>query len=92
MRTHSKSNTAAPLNGLVIGAIIGVAMATFTSVLMFLIEFFLFADHVSFSGVKVATHPLPLVVFPFAGLDLSIIGIRLKNSNAHLFSAWALLQ
>ena len=87
MRTHSKSNTAAPLNGLVIGAIIGVAMATFTSVLMFLIEFFLFADHVSFSGVKVAMNPLSLVVFPFAGLALSVIGIRLKNSsNAHLFS------
>ena len=92
MRTHSKSNTAAPLNGLVIGAIIGVAMATFTSVLMFLIEFFLFADHVSFSGVKVAMNPLSLVVFPFAGLALIVIGIRLKNSNAHLFSAWALLQ
>ena len=26
MRTHSKSNTAAPLNGLVIGAIIGVSV------------------------------------------------------------------
>ena len=50
MRTHSKSNTAAPLNGLVIGAIIGVAMATFTSVLMFLIEFFLFADHISLAA------------------------------------------
>ena len=39
------------------------------------------------SGVKVAMHPLSLVVFPFAGLALIVIGIRLKNSNAHLFSA-----
>lgn len=84
MRTHSKSNTAAPLNGLAIGAIIGAVMATFTGVFMFLIEFFLFAI---VSGVKVAMHPLSLVVFPFAGLALSVIGIRLKNSsNAHLFS------
>ena len=52
-----------------------------------LIEFFLFVDHISFSGVKVAMNPLSLVVFPFAGLALSVIGIRLKNSNAHLFSA-----
>ena len=87
MRTHSKSNTAAPLNGLAIGAIIGAVMATFTGVFMFLIEFFLFVDHISFSGVKVAMNPLSLVVFPFAGLALIVIGIRLKNSsNAHLFS------
>ena len=90
MTTHE--NTAgqyrrAPLNGLAIEAIVGAVMATFTGALMFLIEFFLFADHISFSGVKVATHPLPLVVFSFAGLALSVIGIRLKNSsNAHLFS------
>mgnify|MGYP006949969227 FL=1 len=50
MRTHSKSNTAAPLNGLVIGAIIGAVMATFTGVFMFLIEFFLFADHISLAA------------------------------------------
>lgn len=67
MRTHSKSNTAAPLNGLAIGAIIGAVMATFTGVFMFLIEFFLFVDHISFSGVKVAMNPLSLVVFPLLG-------------------------
>ena len=40
----------APLNGLVIGAIIGAVMATFTGVFMFLIEFFLFADHISLAA------------------------------------------
>lgn len=50
MRTHSKSNTASPLNGLAIGAIIGAVMATFTGVFMFLIEFFLFADHISLAA------------------------------------------
>ena len=40
----------APLNGLAIGAIIGAVMATFTGVFMFLIEFFLFADHISLAA------------------------------------------
>ena len=49
MTTHE--NTAgqyrrAPLNGLAIEAIVGAVMATFTGALMFLIEFFLFADHI----------------------------------------------
>ena len=52
----------------------------------FFFGFFFFGSYIV-SGVKVAMHPLSLVVFPFAGLALSVIGIRLKNSsNAHLFS------
>ena len=61
--------------------IIGAAMATFAGMLMFSTEFFLFADHISFSSVEAAIHPLPLAVFPCAGLALSDIGIRLKNSK-----------
>ena len=61
--------------------IIGAVMATFTGVLMFSTEFFLFADHISFSSVEAAVHPLPLAVFPCAGLALSDIGIRLKKSE-----------
>ena len=61
--------------------IIGAAMATFAGILMFSTEFFLFADHISFSSVEAAVHPLPLAVFPCAGLVLSDIGIRLKNSK-----------
>ena len=61
--------------------IIGAAMATFAGILMFSTEFFLFADHISFNSVKAAVHPLPLAVFPCAGLALSDIGIRLKNSK-----------
>lgn len=53
MNTHE--NTAgqyrrAPLNGLAIEAIVGAVMATFTGALMFLIEFFLFADHISLAA------------------------------------------
>mgnify|MGYP002718194410 FL=1 len=61
--------------------IIGAAMATFTGILMFSTEFFLFAYHISFNSVEAAVHPLPLAVFPCAGLVLSDIGIRLKNSK-----------
>ena len=61
--------------------IIGAAMATFAGMLMFSTEFFLFADQISFSSVEAAIHPLPLAVFPCAGLALSDIGIRLKNSK-----------
>ena len=61
--------------------IIGAAMATFAGILMFSTEFFLFADQISFSSVEAAIHPLPLAVFPCAGLALSDIGIRLKNSK-----------
>ena len=56
-------------------------MATFTGILMFSTEFFLFAYHISFNSVEAAVHPLPLAVFPCAGLALSDIGIRLKNSK-----------
>ena len=64
--------------------IIGAAIATLAGVLMFLIGFFLFTDHISFRSAKVAICPLPLslAVFPFAGLTLSDIGIRLNNSEA----------
>ena len=62
--------------------IIGAAMATFAGILMFSTEFFLFADHISFNSVEAAVHPLPLAVFPCAGLALSDIGIRLKNSKS----------
>ena len=48
--SQASPNTAAPLNGLAIGAIIGAVMATFTGVFMFLIEFFLFADHISLAA------------------------------------------
>ena len=57
-------------------------MATFTGILMFSTEFFLFADHIYFISVEAAVHPLPLAVFPCAGLILSDIGIRLKKSEA----------
>lgn len=61
--------------------IIGAAMATFTGILMFSTEFFLFADHISLSSAEAAIHSLSLAVFPCAGLALSDIGIRLKNSE-----------
>ena len=60
--------------------IIGVAMASLTEMLMYSTGFFL-ADHRSLESIEVAMHPLPLIVFPLAGLVLSIVGIRLRNSR-----------
>ncbi|WP_249361274.1 adhesin [Cutibacterium avidum] len=62
--------------------IIGAVMAAFAGILMFSTEFFLFTDRIFLSSVEAAIHPLPLAVFPCAGLVLSDIGIRLKNSKA----------
>ena len=55
-------------------------MASLTEILMYSTGFFL-ADHRSFESIEVAMHPLPLIVFPLAGLVLSIVGIRLRNSR-----------
>lgn len=60
--------------------IIGVVMASLTEVLMYSTGFLL-ADHRSLESIEVAMHPLPLIVFPFAGLALSVVGIRLRNSR-----------
>ncbi|MDU1064429.1 MAG: adhesin [Cutibacterium avidum] len=60
--------------------IIGVAMASLTKMLMYATGFLL-ADHRSLESIEVAMHPLPLIVFPFAGLALSVVGIRLRNSR-----------
>ncbi|MDU3748740.1 MAG: adhesin [Cutibacterium avidum] len=62
--------------------IIGAVMATFAGILMFSTEFFLFTDRIFLSSVEAAVHPIPLAVFPCAGLALSDIGIRPKNSEA----------
>ena len=60
--------------------IIGAVMATFTGVLMFSTHFALVDDDLLLN-IKAAVHPLPLAVFPCAGLALSDIGIRLKNGK-----------
>lgn len=71
-----------PENGRLKAKIIGAVMADFASILMFSTEFFLFADHISLSSAEAAIHSLSLVVVPCAGLTLSDIGIRPKNSEA----------
>lgn len=60
--------------------IIGAAMATFAGMLMFSTRLALVDDDLLLN-IKAAVHPLPLAVFPCAGLALSDIGIRLKNSK-----------
>ena len=60
--------------------IIGAVMATFTGVLMFSTHFALVNDELLLN-MEAAVHPLPLEVFPCAGLILSDIGIRLKKSE-----------
>ena len=60
--------------------IIGAVMATFTGVLMFSTHFALVNDELLLN-MEAAVHPLPLAVFPCAGLILSDIGIRLKKSE-----------
>ena len=60
--------------------IIGAAMATFAGILMFSTRLALVDDDLLLN-IKAAIHPLPLAVFPCAGLALSDIGIRLKNSK-----------
>ena len=55
-------------------------MATFTGVLMFSTHFALVNDELLLN-MEAAVHPLPLAVFPCAGLILSDIGIRLKKSE-----------
>ena len=60
--------------------IIGAAMATFAGMLMFSTRLALVDDDLLLN-IKAAIHPLPLAVFPCAGLALSDIGIRLKNSK-----------
>ena len=61
--------------------IIGAVMATFAGMLMFSTHFALVDDDLLLN-MEAAVHPLPLAVFPCAGLVLSNIGIRLKNSKA----------
>ena len=61
--------------------IIGAVMATFVGMLIFSTHFALVDDDLLLS-MEAAVHPLPLAVFPCAGLILSNIGIRLKNSKA----------
>lgn len=61
--------------------IIGAAMATLAGVLMFFLSSPLGMVY-TLSGKEIAAHVVLLMVFPFAGLVLSIIGIRLKNSSA----------
>ena len=60
--------------------IIGAAMAAFAGMLMFSTRLALVDDDLLLN-IKAAIHPLPLAVFPCAGLALSDIGIRLKNSK-----------
>jgi len=60
--------------------IIGAVMANFTGVLMFSTHFALVNDELLLN-MEAAVHPLPLAVFPCAGLILSDIGIRLKKSE-----------
>ncbi|WP_231933762.1 adhesin [Cutibacterium granulosum] len=60
--------------------IIGAAMATFAGMLMFSTRLALVDDDLLLN-IKAAIHPLPLAVFPCAGLVLSDIGIRPKNSK-----------
>ena len=60
--------------------IIGAVMATFTGLLLFSTHFALVNDELLLN-MEAAVHPLPLAVFPCAGLILSDIGIRLKKSE-----------
>jgi len=61
--------------------IIGAVMATFAGMLIFSTHLVL-VDNDLLLNMEAAVHPLPLAVFPCAGLILSNIGIRLKNSKA----------
>ncbi|MDO4412164.1 adhesin [Cutibacterium sp.] len=61
--------------------IIGVVMATFANILMFSTKL-IFERQDILLYIKAAVHPFSLLVFPCAGLILSDIGIRLKNSKA----------
>lgn len=61
--------------------IIGSAMATLTGVFMFFLSGPL--DMIAtLSGKEIAAHVVLLMVFPLAGLVLSVIGIRLEKSSA----------
>ena len=60
--------------------IIGAVMATFAGMLIFSTHLVL-VDNDLLLNMEAAVHPLPLAVFPCAGLILSDIGIRLKKSE-----------
>ena len=70
--------------------IIGSAMATLTGVFMFFLSGPL--DMIAtLSGKEIAAHVVLLMVFPLAGLILSIIGIRLKNSSASFIPSMSIV-
>ena len=70
--------------------IIGSAMATLTGVFMFFLSDPL--DMIAtLSGKEIAAHVVLLMVFPLAGLVLSIIGIRLKNSSASFIPSMSIV-
>ena len=70
--------------------IFGSAMATLTGVFMFFLSGPL--DMIAtLSGKEIAAHVVLLMVFPLAGLILSIIGIRLKNSSASFIPSMSIV-
>ena len=65
-------------------------MATLTGVFMFFLSDPL--DMIStLSGKEIAAHVVLLMVLPLAGLILSIIGIRLKNSSASFIPSMSIV-
>ena len=65
--------------------IIGSAMATLTGVFMFFLSGPL--DMIAtLSGKEIAAHVVLLMVFPLAGLVLSVIGIRLEKKQCFIYS------
>ena len=70
--------------------IIGSAMATLTGVFMFFLSGPL--DMIAtLSGKEIAAHVVLLMVLPLAGLILSIIGIRIKNSSASFIPSMSIV-